>query len=328
VKCKSCERENVEGAVYCAFCGAKLDAAAPRPAVPIVTLPTSVESQATAPPPPPPTLPPLPPGLPTAPPPAPPPQMPGVPYPYPPAPAEAPVSGLAVASLILGVLGFVTGGLTSLLGLILGIVALKQISDSEGRVGGHGLAVAGAIVSGASLVMLLLLAAILFPVFARAREKARQTSCLSNLKQISLGVLMYAADYDEVHPMADNWSDAVMPYVKNNQIFICPSAADQTQRSYAYNGGLDQTSARVIPQPALVAMAFDSQPGTNLSGGQDLVVSRHNEGANFAFADGHAKWVKDTNQNTLAWDPLSGSAPLPGAPPAPWGAPPFAPGGP
>ncbi len=51
------------------------------------------------------------------------------------------------------------------------------------------------------IAIIAILAAILFPVFARAREKARQTSCLSNLKQLSLGVLMYAQDYDERLPM-------------------------------------------------------------------------------------------------------------------------------
>lgn len=53
------------------------------------------------------------------------------------------------------------------------------------------------------IAIIAILAAILFPVFARAREKARQTSCLSNLKQLALGVLMYTQDYDEILPTAD-----------------------------------------------------------------------------------------------------------------------------
>jgi prepilin-type N-terminal cleavage/methylation domain-containing protein/prepilin-type processing-associated H-X9-DG protein len=87
------------------------------------------------------------------------------------------------------------------------------------------------------IAIIAILAAILFPVFARAREKARQTSCLSNVKQLTLGCLMYAQDYDEMLPAGrvqhypatcDNnskafWQHVVFPYVSNTQIFQCPS---------------------------------------------------------------------------------------------------------
>src|SRR6476619_715234 len=69
------------------------------------------------------------------------------------------------------------------------------------------------------IAIIAILAAILFPVFAQARDKARQTSCLSNTKQIGLGVAMYVQDYDEQFPIAWGgygiWVDQVMPYVKN-----------------------------------------------------------------------------------------------------------------
>ena len=91
------------------------------------------------------------------------------------------------------------------------------------------------------IAIIAILAAILFPVFARAREKARQASCSSNLKQIMLGDAMYAQDFDEVHTYASYGSGAyywcptesgtppvtvhgsLHPYVKNDQIFRCPS---------------------------------------------------------------------------------------------------------
>jgi len=81
------------------------------------------------------------------------------------------------------------------------------------------------------IAIIAILAAILFPVFARAREKARQASCLSNVKQLGLGVQMYVQDYDECLPIAMYQSgavivtvfDAVTPYVKNQQIASCPS---------------------------------------------------------------------------------------------------------
>jgi len=80
------------------------------------------------------------------------------------------------------------------------------------------------------IAIIAILAAILFPVFAQAREKARAISCVSNMKQLSLSVLMYSQDYDELFPTGlqqdwwDNtWYRIVTPYVKNLQVFRCPS---------------------------------------------------------------------------------------------------------
>ena len=80
------------------------------------------------------------------------------------------------------------------------------------------------------IAIIAILAAILFPVFARARENARRTSCSSNLKQIGLGILQYVQDYDETMPghnmrapQNQYWMDIVQPYVKSSQLFVCPS---------------------------------------------------------------------------------------------------------
>ncbi|HZP84103.1 MAG TPA: DUF1559 domain-containing protein [Chthonomonadaceae bacterium] len=88
------------------------------------------------------------------------------------------------------------------------------------------------------IAIIAILAAILFPVFARAREQARRTSCLSNMKQIGLALHMYAQDYDEVLPVrygswdnvgdyengeARTWKNMLMPYIKSQAVFKCPS---------------------------------------------------------------------------------------------------------
>lgn len=85
------------------------------------------------------------------------------------------------------------------------------------------------------IAIISILSAILFPVFARTRENARKTSCLSNLKQLGMGVQMYSQDYDEKIPAAylywvtgntnylNSWMQLVMPYVKNAQVCECPS---------------------------------------------------------------------------------------------------------
>jgi prepilin-type N-terminal cleavage/methylation domain-containing protein/prepilin-type processing-associated H-X9-DG protein len=82
------------------------------------------------------------------------------------------------------------------------------------------------------IAIIAILAAILFPVFSQAREKARATTCLSNMKQIMLGELMYTQDYDEVHswtwgwaPTWVPWHQQIHPYVKNQQVWKCPSDA-------------------------------------------------------------------------------------------------------
>src|SRR5262249_29698705 len=98
------------------------------------------------------------------------------------------------------------------------------------------------------IAIIAILAAILFPVFSQARDKARQAACMSNLKQLGIAVLAYMQDYDERFPPSvvcvpgynptglfsvptrygnrgELWASIVQPYVKNVQIFSCPSAA-------------------------------------------------------------------------------------------------------
>jgi prepilin-type N-terminal cleavage/methylation domain-containing protein/prepilin-type processing-associated H-X9-DG protein len=91
------------------------------------------------------------------------------------------------------------------------------------------------------IAIIAILAAILFPVFAQAREKARQATCISNLKQLGLGINMYAQDYDEALPYNYNytpdlkyawwWQDSVRPYIKSEAVFTCPSASPHTQNA-------------------------------------------------------------------------------------------------
>lgn len=95
------------------------------------------------------------------------------------------------------------------------------------------------------IAIIAILAAILFPVFARARDRARQAGCLSNAKQIANGMLMYAQDWDESYPTVlsnanssstyKTWDDAIYPYVKNNQVYICPSSFNGNTRSHMLN---------------------------------------------------------------------------------------------
>ena len=98
------------------------------------------------------------------------------------------------------------------------------------------------------IAIIALLAAILFPVFARARENARKTSCLNNCKQMALGLMQYSQDYDELLPKGSSnnrgngWAGPTLTYVKSSQAFVCPSDTlrpnNNPQISYAYNGAV------------------------------------------------------------------------------------------
>jgi prepilin-type N-terminal cleavage/methylation domain-containing protein/prepilin-type processing-associated H-X9-DG protein len=103
------------------------------------------------------------------------------------------------------------------------------------------------------IAIIAVLAAILFPVFARARENARRSSCQSNLKQIGLGMLQYTQDYDEIlfqsfyGSAGDSdaganykWMDAIFPYVKSEQLFNCPS--DTATNTYKFRNGTNYGS--------------------------------------------------------------------------------------
>jgi prepilin-type N-terminal cleavage/methylation domain-containing protein/prepilin-type processing-associated H-X9-DG protein len=114
------------------------------------------------------------------------------------------------------------------------------------------------------IAIIAILAAMLFPVFSRAREQARKTSCLSNLKQIGLACHMYAGDHDELFP-CDYYAcnphlrfvNQVMPYMKNVQILYCPSAP-KTGMSYLRDSPANRTAGNIT----YYYFSFDQLPST------------------------------------------------------------------
>jgi prepilin-type N-terminal cleavage/methylation domain-containing protein/prepilin-type processing-associated H-X9-DG protein len=181
------------------------------------------------------------------------------------------------------------------------------------------------------IAIIAILAAILFPVFARAREKARQTSCLSNQKQIGLAMMMYMDDYDEQFCKVTcsggtnyKWFDPIDPYIKNKQILFCPSLRGQSSQGtpktdYVLNGVFAQGAHRAMfDRPASQIMTAEREDAKPRAGYKPwpndgvswddlstyahgstphnhfnhLSQDRHNGGCNYAFADGHAKWLR------------------------------------
>lgn len=193
------------------------------------------------------------------------------------------------------------------------------------------------------IAIIAILAAILFPVFAKAREKARQTSCLSNVRQLMTAAISYAQDYDEYLPIpypnpavnggAPFWcynatyGDGVLsPYIKNTQLFVCPSARGYNpgygisvhDMGYYYLQREDKSLGQ-ITNPSSTIYLGDNDIynratkaivsaggglyiyGANTYGQTYLCSSRHNDGGNYAFVDGHAKWM---SQSQVSGDPL------------------------
>ena len=212
------------------------------------------------------------------------------------------------------------------------------------------------------IAIIAILAAILFPVFARARENARRASCQSNMKQLGLGLMQYAQDNDSrLLKMQNNWAVGgqvflpLFPYIKSDQIFRCPSApanrsgynvsgtgagisgsymygvtygvpSEQnwgSRRSIAMAQGDDAgfgagqyigtTLIDNFPQASLQCAFAETRHNTNYyedyGWGWDNFSglgfpsspynykTRHFDGSNYAYLDGHVKWLKDTVAN-------------------------------
>lgn len=179
------------------------------------------------------------------------------------------------------------------------------------------------------IAIIAILAAILFPVFARARENARRSSCQSNAKQILLGIMQYTQDYDEKYmgmytydaartPQVHYWPTLIEPYVKSPQIFNCPSESLQnyvptadgylidyglSTQLFEYDGGNQGNSLAVFQQPAATVLLADSinSPRVNPQGyswqpAYDMNAYypqyRHLETTTVGFADGHVKSMR------------------------------------
>jgi prepilin-type N-terminal cleavage/methylation domain-containing protein/prepilin-type processing-associated H-X9-DG protein len=230
--------------------------------------------------------------------------------------------------------------------------------------------------------VLAIVAAILFPIFARSRDGHRPNGCQNNLKQIALGFKQYLNDNNERYPLVlvtssskngappYGWADALQPYIRNTQVYQCPSDTyegndDPTQTGYTdywYNAnfvrrfvtkkgtiiwtGANESMLGSVAQTILAGEGgnTDGKPtgdarynicgdGTSLTKSNQACATSpvgyatfpsaqiHLDGANFAYADGHVKWLRGNNptqsagvlsngmtQKTISADPHAGKA--------------------
>jgi len=223
-------------------------------------------------------------------------------------------SGLAIAALVVGILAL-CGGVLALPGLILGIASLVQVNRSQGRLGGRGMAWSAIGLSIVGVLVLFLagmFGAILFPVFSRAREAAKTATCLSNAKQLTLGVIMCAQDHGEKLPAADKWCDEILPNVKGPDVFKCPNVPG-AKSGFAFNRALSGLTLSDIADPTRTVLIYESNLGWNGAGGPETMVSppRHfvssGRGVVIGFVDGHVEKVSSAELPQLVWEP--GAAP-------------------
>jgi len=194
------------------------------------------------------------------------------------------------------------------------------------------------------IAIIAILAAILFPVFAKAREKARTASCQSGMKQVGLAIAQYLVDYDQIcfdidwNTPKDPYWIVLNPYIKNNEVWSCPSVAKDNCKPHCWNYGgrgsdipgddrmfseqfmsncLNET-AIVSPPPAEWVICSEGGCAVNgwtwtvLSGvdscdrrrgGSDGTTGLHNDGRNALYYDGHVKWHKDSAFHNFDSDP-------------------------
>ena len=134
------------------------------------------------------------------------------------------------------------------------------------------------------VAIVCILALILGPVFSRVKEPARQVTCLSNVRQICVAFRVYAAVNANRLPPYRGWPDAILPYVANRKVLACPRDR-KTWPGYAYHPPVAGERLESLERPDETALLYDGKDGK--------LVKRHNEGANYGFADGHAMWKRD-----------------------------------
>ena len=205
-----------------------------------------------------------------------PPQMPGFSTPTPPSARQ---TGLAVATLVLGIIGLVACLPAGIIAIVTGIIALVRIGNQPQRYGGKRMAIAGLACGCASLITFPMCLSVMLPSLSRARELSKRLVCASNMKAIGTAMHLYASDFGEEGEIEIDWL-VEQEYLTHEET-ICPSS------------DLEVSNYILVRHPASEEMdnrtVIIYEPKSNHGG----------EGGNFLFADGHMMFYRAEGYDEL-----------------------------
>ena len=230
------------------------------------------------------------------------------------APAQPKTSGLAIASLVLGIAGLCTVGLGSIAGVILGIAALVRIGRSGGQLAGRGLAIGGIIASIVTLLVWVVAAAAIFLVSSRVAQewdaasgKVQHTMTQSRIHALCQMTLAYMADNQDRFPPPDTWPQALKDakFLSIDDTMLADSRDPQAGRAVAMNALLAGKKADDVRRPNETVLYFECAAGTPPAGGRQNLPPEPRDRAGYiiAFCDGRVDTVAKGNLGRLIWNP-------------------------
>jgi prepilin-type processing-associated H-X9-DG protein len=201
------------------------------------------------------------------------------------------VSGWAIAALVFGILSPFTCMLTTLPAVIAGIVALVKIGNSDGRLKGLGMAIAGMALPVVLLPIMALGMGIMMPALARTRHLAFRMTCGKNLVSLGKAMSVYAGDYDGRFPTSSKWCDLLVQYTEVPPEWFRCHGVKEGPSNYAMNKFAEGLGPGA---PANMVLLFETYPAWNQVGGAEvLTVENHSgDGCNVLFMDGHVGFIK------------------------------------
>jgi predicted Zn finger-like uncharacterized protein/prepilin-type processing-associated H-X9-DG protein len=188
-------------------------------------------------------------------------------------------SGMAIASLVCGILGCLP--FCGLLALIFGIIGITQTKPGMAR--GRGMAITGTVLGAFFLLLIFpaMLISILLPSLNKAREAANRAKCASNMHQIGLAILLYQNANQQVYPpdLTTLWKNSQL----NGSVFVCPASNDTP----ASNPGQLETGGHLS---YVYAPPDSTNPDSTTPILYEKTSDHANDGMNILFGDGHAEW--------------------------------------
>jgi len=180
---------------------------------------------------------------------------------------------------------------------------LPPVPANSNRLVITSLILAGVVVSAIFLILISIFAAMLLPALAAAKQKAETINCINNEHMLATAVKVYSTDNTNHFPPAVSWCYSIKVNVGSEKAFKCTAANSASRCDYAFNSKLDgMDESKIAPDTVMI---FEADGGWNANGGPELMVTKPRHARVFvvAFADGSVQQLRESQLNTLRWDP-------------------------